>query len=190
MKDVHCSVVACLAPHHRGGFCRNHHYRFKKYGNPMMGNPAPGSLSSWIDAHKNYAGSDCLMWPFHRSPDGYARHPVNGRDVNVHSTMCAHRHGPRPSDKHHAAHICGNGVRGCVNPQHMEWKTPKENEADKKIHGTVLRGEKHHKTTIGSTDVENIRDSNFSQRKLAELYDVSQSTIWRIRQRLTWRHVL
>lgn len=51
--------------------------------------------------------------------------------------MCELAHGPAPSGKHQAAHNCGKGHEGCVNPRHLEWKTNKENSIDKIRHGTT-----------------------------------------------------
>jgi DNA-binding transcriptional regulator YiaG len=51
--------------------------------------------------------------------------------------MCELAHGPAPSEKHQAAHNCGKGHLGCVNPAHLEWKTNLENQLDRFEHGTM-----------------------------------------------------
>lgn len=50
--------------------------------------------------------------------------------------MCQKAHGDPPSPKHDAAHSCGRGHEGCVNPNHLSWKTKKQNQADRITHGT------------------------------------------------------
>jgi len=189
MSKGKCPTPGCDKAAERRGYCRNHLYRLEKYGDPLMGNPTPGTLPQWIEAHKNHVGADCLIWPFHRSTDGYARWCINGRGKNVHATMCEHRNGPRPSPRHHAAHTCGKGSAGCVNPQHMEWKTFEENEADKVRHGTRIRGERSPNAKLTEDDVRKIRAAKGKQRDIAKRFGVGQASVWRIRHKITWGHV-
>lgn len=46
--------------------------------------------------------------------------------------------GPRPSARHHGAHLDGDKRNNHV--LNLDWKLPPENEADKKLHGTAPRG--------------------------------------------------
>lgn len=50
--------------------------------------------------------------------------------------MCILAHGEPPSPEHVAAHSCGQGHEGCVNPGHLRWATVAENIADTLKHGT------------------------------------------------------
>lgn len=43
---------------------------------------------------------------------------------------CLVTHGAPPSDQHRAAHTCGRGNKGCVNPRHIVWKTQSECRLD------------------------------------------------------------
>lgn len=184
-----CSAEGCERHAVIKGFCRKHLYRFKKYGDPLMGQPTPGTLPKWVEAHKDYPGDDCLIWPFHRTPDGYASWNVNKRGTKVHAFMCQHKNGPKPSPRHHAAHECGNGRRGCVNPNHLSWKTPKENEGDKKRHGTVARGENHGMAILTEERAKAIRCAPGKQRDIAAQYGVAQGTVWNIKNGRTWSHI-
>lgn len=83
-----------------------------------------------------YEGDDCLTWPFLKSPRGYARMHVNGRDKRVSRLVCEEAYGTPPTPDHHAAHSCGKGHLACVTKRHLRWATPVENAADKIIHGT------------------------------------------------------
>lgn len=44
--------------------------------------------------------------------------------------MCKLKNGDPPTPDHEAAHSCGNGKHGCINPNHLRWATDAENMAD------------------------------------------------------------
>lgn len=91
-----------------------------------------GQARAWIREHLDYPHDWCLLWPFSRIQSGYA---TFGSDHNaVHRFMCEHRNGPQPVDKPHAAHSCGRGHEGCVNPRHLDWKSVSENQLDRFQH--------------------------------------------------------
>lgn len=58
--------------------------------------------------------------------------------VYMHRLVCEAFHGPPPLPKMDAAH--GNGIRSDNRASNLAWKTRKENEADKKAHGTAAVG--------------------------------------------------
>jgi hypothetical protein len=57
----------------------------------------------------------------------------------VHVIVCTAFHGPRPSDRHQAAH--NDGDPGNNRVSNLRWATPKENQADRRRHGTAERGD-------------------------------------------------
>ena len=99
-------------------------------------NKGKGRAIAWIKAHVDYDSDDCLTWPFALCR-GYGDFSVDGKRHYAHRYMCELVHGPAPSPEHHAAHSCGRGDQGCVNPRHLSWKTPSENMQDKRVHGTT-----------------------------------------------------
>jgi len=46
--------------------------------------------------------------------------------------------GPRPSPRHHGAHLDGDRYNNIA--ANLAWKLPEENEADKRLHGTTPQG--------------------------------------------------
>lgn len=94
---------------------------------------------AWLIAHKDHAGEECLKWPF-GGANGYGTHGHNGKLCYAHRTMCELVHGAAPSPTHEASHSCGLGHLGCVNPKHITWKTPSENQRDRAKHGTKATG--------------------------------------------------
>ena len=99
-----------------------------------------GKSFEWLKAHVDYQGNDCLPWPFGgdkrvgRGTLGY-----RGKQHWAHRLMCELAHGPPPTPKHQAAHECGKGHYGCVNPRHLKWKTNSENQLDRRKNGNMLR---------------------------------------------------
>lgn len=78
-----------------------------------------------------FEGNECLEWPYSGNNWGYGQLTVAGRLVVASRFVCEIAHGDPPTPEYQAAHSCGNGHLGCVNPQHLRWATPKENSADK-----------------------------------------------------------
>jgi hypothetical protein len=58
-----------------------------------------------------------------------------------------------------------------------------------KIFDPPKTGQYHSTAKLSEEEVRRIRGSSASMEMLAELYDVSKSTIYSIRHNLTWRHL-
>jgi hypothetical protein len=112
------------------------------------------------------------------------------RMAYVHHEVCEKYNGPRPLG-HEAAHSCGN--RKCIEPSHLRWATPKENCADKRLHGTNerpdVRGELSWSAKLTESDIVAIRKSKLSSRAIAPLYGVSDGYVRILRRRRKWAHV-
>jgi hypothetical protein len=128
----------------------------------------------------------CLLWPFSTNADGYAEITIDGRHHMVHRLVCEIVHGPPPSPKHDAAHRCGRA--GCVSKACVRWTTPKENEADKWLHGTKPVGERNKNARLTEDKVREIRSLNGQrpQKEIAQMFGVGSTTISAIFTRRTW----
>ena len=104
----------------------------------------------------------------------------------VHHLLATAFLGPRPKDQV-VRHIDGN-PKNCK-LSNLAYGTYAENEADKEIHGTRLRGEEIKSSKLNVQAVIAIRASSASQSQLARDYGVHQGTIWKILRRETWAHV-
>lgn len=131
----------------------------------------------WIEAHKDYPHEDwCLLWPF-------ARDPRVGRGVMgggwAHRIMCEAVHGPAPPDKPQAAHSCGNGDQGCVNPRHLSWASNSENQHQRYAQGRGNPNAKGRESMFTPGQIAEIKAKygEFTQTKLAEMYGCSLGTI-------------
>jgi hypothetical protein len=88
----------------------------------------------WVRANFDFPHEDnCLIWPFSRAGGGYVR-IGKGNKIAVHRLMCEYKRGPAPSSQHQAAHSCGKGTSGCVNPNHLDWRTPSQNQFERYEH--------------------------------------------------------
>jgi hypothetical protein len=146
---------------------------------------------NWLLEHVQFGGDNCLTWPFAKSPAGYAQIKRAGQTAMATRLMCELAHGAAPSALHQAAHSCGKGHAGCINPNHLRWATPVENNADKKRHGTEPRGEQRTNARLSSQQVLEIRQSRgVHELVLAERYGVSRSAIHNVIGGYTWRHLI
>jgi hypothetical protein len=130
----------------------------------------------------------CRLWVFGTLGKGYGRLEVNGRSEYVHVLTCTAWHGPRPEGME-VAHSCGN--RRCWAGEHLRWATPKENNADKVLHGTNRAGEQNALAKLTNAQATEVRRryaaGGVSQSTLAAEYGVDRSAISLVINRKTYR---
>lgn len=147
-------------------------------------NKGNGPRLQWLKAHMSHEGDDCLIWPWPRNAHGYGMLGYYGKVKEAHRIMCILIHGSPPTPRHQAAHDCGNGQEGCVNPKHIFWKTPKQNRLDSNAHGT---GNQPAPRRLTLDQVREIRASTLPYAELAEAYGVHRDTIGKIFRGETWQ---
>lgn len=165
-----------------------HWQRWRSTGQPGHALPIKaqhGEPEAWIYENATHDGDNCLTWPFARRGNGWAK--MNHRSPA--RLMCELVYGPPPAAKYQAAHSCGKGHLGCLNPKHLRWATVSENHLDKRAHGTMIRGEAVAVAKLTEINVRTIRQSGATDRVLANQFGVAPSVINRARNRKTWRHV-
>lgn len=140
------------------------------------------------------------------SKSGYAKVSLcrDARVFNarVNRIVCAAFHGPAPSPGHHAAHNDGDSLNN--HADNLRWVDGRENERDKRAHGTAAigerhwsklrpdrraKGEKHGLAKLNADAVRLIKNDTRRQRDIANAYGVSQRAIWSIKAGKTWSHV-
>lgn len=186
-----CAVDGCVKPRIARGWCQAHWARWKRHGSPLVGGPlgaSKGESLRWLSARTGHVGDECLPWPFGRTGSGYGALEIDGRAISAHRWMCAEVYGPPPTPSHEAAHSCGRGHLGCVNPGHIRWATHSDNLADRLDHGTATIGEANGFAKLTEADVREIRSGagRVTQRDLAERYGVDPSNISQIQLRKSW----
>jgi HNH endonuclease len=129
---------------------------------------------------------DCIVWPFTKDPRGYGWISVGSSNSKwVHRWVCEQAHGA-PQGRMDAAHNCGN--HSCINPRHLRWATRKDNEADKLLHGTQSRGERHGNHRLTEAEVKEIYALRgvVSGVEIAARYGVHKQTIYDIHTGRRW----
>jgi hypothetical protein len=110
-----------------------------------------------------------------------------GNPKGVHVLVCLTFHGERPF-KHDVRHL--NGQRHDNRIENLGWATRKENIADMKAHGTVLRGEKNPQAKITEEIVLAIRALPYRTRGIYEMFpQIGRQQIARIRSGQRWAHI-
>lgn len=136
-----CSVQGCgNLNYYAYGWCEPHYRRWRRFGSPTPGGKPRASrakaLKYLLEVVLAYEGDNCFTWQLSRDKNGYGILTKGGVKW-AHRVVCKEVNGSPPTPRHQAAHSCGKGHVHRVNKRHLRWATPKENSADKAIHGTA-----------------------------------------------------
>lgn len=146
-----------------------------------------------------YGADDCWIWPFSKSQK-YGRLVLNGKPKTAHKLSWELEYGAVQTGLF-VCHTCD--VPACFNPRHLYLGTPADNTADMHRRGraphqkyperwkelgvaagrrtTWARGVNNPKAKLTTQQVEEIRFSKIPTRILARKFNVSYSTIQRVR---------
>lgn len=186
-----CCVENCVNPAQRMGLCWAHYFRKRRHGHTDGVRVLRWSRQKYIqEVVLPYTGEACLLWPFNDKRGGGTMEFKRKRSP-VSRIVCELAHGPAPSPQHHAAHNCGGGDVGCTAPLHLEWKTPKENCADKYIHGTMNHGERCGTSKLTEAQVQEIRriGDSMTRAEIGRRFGISRYQVRSIINRTSWKHL-
>lgn len=186
-----CKAAGCTKPDpgNRKGYCYAHYLRLWRHGDANAGGYSRGQARRFIDDHVNFQGDQCLQWPFFRNNGGYGdiQHPtIEGL---AHRVMCVLAHGWPVDNNDEAAHLCGKGHEGCVNPRHLAWKSRIDNIHDKVDHGTQPWGQDVHFAKLTLEQAKRVKYGNEPGTTMAKELNVSTQTIYNIRANRTWKGI-
>jgi hypothetical protein len=198
MSADRCPTEGCPNPVWLDGYCRLHGAKI------VAGRSAdePQSLRNliWLlaaaDGFEHPRDSHgCMIWPYGRTLSGYGylTRTFDGRrsSTNASRWLCELVWGPPPDDGQYwvAAHHCGRGLRGCVTPEHLAWKTDPDNQADRIAHDTTQHGERNTKAKLTEGDVRAILVDRRIASEIGADYGVTNATVSRIKQGKVWRRI-
>lgn len=137
----------------------------------------------------------CIEWLGMKSRDGYGIAHRGGKLVKRHRLAYCEANGLDISDisAKVVRHKCDN--RACINPEHLELGTSRDNTQDRVSRGRCARGSQGGNSKLTEEKVAEIRaiykpwDRQFGANPLAAKYGVSRSLIGQIANNLIWRHV-
>lgn len=137
--------------------------------------------------------SPCKITQEYRNAAGYGQITHNGKLEYHHRVAYCTAAGIDIADIKGKVvmHLCD--TPGCINPEHLKLGTASENIADRHRKGRTrtgtTRGQDHHFNKLTPEDVQRIRVSVVSTRKLAKIYGVNQSAISAIQNLRNWAHL-
>lgn len=121
-----CIVSNCASPRWKGRvtvYCVKHQRRVDRHGDPHIVRGFR-SVEERFRSHVHVADDGCWLWRGDTNDKGYGRFYVVGRHRPAHTWSYEHFVGPIP-DGLEPDHLCR--VRNCVNPEHLEPVTHREN---------------------------------------------------------------
>jgi hypothetical protein len=140
---------------------------------------------STIQSTPGVADTPCRLWNGSLRRGGYGVLNYKYMQLLCYTTICEFKHGPRPSSDQVARHLCGNKL--CVEQNHLQWGTRRENALDAINHG-------HLRTKLTAAKVKEIRviltrdRSKGTLLKLCSSYGVTIHTIKKILYNQMWKH--
>lgn len=124
------------------------------------------------------ANSECWNWKGWKSESGYGQASWHGKHYGSHilSWMVHRNDGKPPADNMEVRHLCPDKPNpSCLNPQHLEIGTKKQNMQDKITHGTMPMGERHSGAIVDNKTREAIVESCATKR-VKEVFEEFQAS--------------
>lgn len=198
-STLQCSVETCSGPSiSPQGYCNPHYLKWLKRGStdaltaPYGLTPVERFLYQCVSG----TSDECWEWTGARVSKGYGNFTVTvdgkQKSFTTHIVAWEIANGQKVPQGFVVRHKCDNPP--CVNPNHLELGTHKDNKRDQLDRGrfTPQLGEAHGCAKLTETQVLEIRTlvGHVSRRRLAELYRVSLPTIQAIVSGRLWKHLL
>lgn len=142
--------------------------------------------SFWNKVNKT---DTCWLWTGAiTTPSGYGSFALNGKTQYAHRLSLSHSLQRPLGNKLVVRHSCRN--RHCLNPEHLQEGTQKDNYDDSVIDGTNAKGERNGSSKLTEQQVREIRASDKRNCELAKIYNVNPVTISQIRHYIKWKSVI
>jgi HNH endonuclease len=141
----------------------------------------------------NLNHKECWEWQGPINSSGYGRFVIENSHKLAHRVAYEMFVGEIPSGMN-VCHVCDNRI--CVNPHHLWLGTQSENLLDAVSKGRMFQpntnGENNGNRKLSSNDVQTIRSlfiGGHKKFRIADIFNVSASTISDIISRKTWKDI-
>lgn len=190
-----CSVPSCSHRHAARGVCHTHYYHLRKTLTDVQArlqdlHPDPVDRF-WAQVGEH--GEGCWEFTGCRVSDGYGMITWEGRQQPASRVSWLIHHGPIPADQV-VRHRCDNPP--CIRPDHLLLGTVADNNHDMWERGNPqipqLKGQEANGAKLSNDEallVHRRRASGESVQSLADEFNVSTSTIYKIGQGRRWQHL-
>ncbi|PFR93490.1 HNH endonuclease [Priestia megaterium] len=134
----------------------------------------------------------CFICTSHKpNKDGYRQIRINKQLYLMHRYIYMQCFGGIPAGMV-IRHKCDN--RSCINPEHLETGTPRDNHQDMVDRGRKVnvKGVEHGKVKLNEKQVYQILKRSLeggNMQRIAEEFSVDKSTVFKIKKGETWKHL-
>ena len=127
--------------------------------------------------------NNCWECNSHKPSNNYPQFYKNGKVVRLHRHIYEECFGEIPKGLV-VRHKCDNTF--CINPEHLELGTHKDNVNDKVKRNRQAKGEKNGSAKLTKEQVLQIRKDKRMGKEIAKDYNVSEATISLIKNNKMW----
>lgn len=189
-----CSVNGCDGSRYARGWCRRCYSRWQRNGDPTVAKRTHGmTLAEKMDFYTETGptSTGCVLWTGNLFSNGYGQLFVSGRKMLAHRVAYELKNGTIPEGCI-LRHKCD--VRRCVNPDHLETGTHRENTQDMiRRNRDRLTGERSATAKLTAEKVRYAREAyaagRKSQHEMAREWGLSVAAVHNAIKRKTWKHV-
>lgn len=184
-----CSIFECGKPTRYKSLCGAHYRRKRLYGDPII-TLQPGRGLSPAQKLDLYTSKSDGCWIWQGGGVIYGKMVINGRTMPAHVMAYKLHVGPVP-DGYVVRHKCD--IPKCVRPDHLEVGTYADNSKDMTDRDRQAKGRRQWCAKMTEDSVAQLRveysTGIMTITQLSKHYGLATSTVGKIIQRVTWKHV-
>lgn len=142
--------------------------------------------SFWSLVKLDLVKTQCWNWIGQKGHTGYGRFKIGKARYSSNRVAYAIAYGHVPKDRF-VCHACDNP--SCVRPDHLFLGTPYDNTMDKIRKNRQARGSQIGSALLTEEQVKEILQDKRSHLTISKDYNVSKSTIGKIKTGVNWSHL-
>lgn len=186
VKHSLCNTGDCKKKQYCKGMCKAHYNKFYLYGDPHYN----GRIHRRKHIEFVITDSGCFECTSHvLDIGGYPEIWFNRKKYKMNRFIYQECFGEIPNSLV-VRHKCDN--RKCINPEHLELGTTKDNIDDMVSRDRQAKGEKNAFSVLKEYEVKQIKymlSRKYSCAEISRMYGVTRTCISSIKLNKTWRHV-